>query len=87
MQSAMRARKSYEKALQKLAAETVSRIVKRTGELTDNPFGPGTKKLRGAEDLYRLRVGDYRVIYSVDTKGRVVLLLLVGHRREVYRNR
>lgn len=80
------ARRSFEKALQKLPAETVQLIVERTRQLAGNPFGPNTKKLKGAKRLYRLRVGDYRVIYSVDNKGRIIVLILVGHRKDIYRN-
>ncbi len=79
------ARRSFEKALQKLPAETVQLIVERTRQLAENPLGPNTKKLRGAKQLYRLRVGDYRVIYSVDTKGHIIVLMLVGHRKDVYK--
>ncbi|CAN5882450.1 type II toxin-antitoxin system RelE/ParE family toxin [soil metagenome] len=80
------ARRSFEKALQKLPAETVQLIIERTRQLADNPFGPNTKKLKGAKQLYRLRVGIYRVVYSVDTKGRIIVLMLVGHRKDIYRN-
>ena len=79
------ARRSFEKALQKLPAETVQLVVEKTQQLADNPFGPNTKKLKGSKQLYRLRVGNYRVVYSVDTKGRVVILFLVGHRKNIYR--
>lgn len=53
--------------------------------LADNPHPPGVKKLRGAEDLYRVRVGDYRVIYSVGHARLIVLVVRIGHRREIYR--
>ena len=46
---------------------------------------PGSVKLAGAPDLYRLRVGDYRIVYQVRDFELIVLVLSVGHRREIYR--
>lgn len=55
--------------------------------LATTPRPVGSKKLRGVNPTtYRLRVGDYRVVYRVDDGGRVVLVVDVGHRREVYRS-
>jgi mRNA interferase RelE/StbE len=53
--------------------------------LADAPFPPGAKKLRGPEGWFRIRVGDYRIVYDVQHERLVVLLVRVGHRREVYR--
>ena len=53
--------------------------------MAENPFPSGIKKLEGEDGLYRLRVGDYRVLYQVQGKVLVVLIVGVGHRREVYR--
>lgn len=50
-----------------------------------NPFPGGVKKLQGEEKIYRVRVGDYRIIYEVQSAVLVVLVLKIGHRREVYR--
>ena len=50
-----------------------------------NPFAAGVKKLQDETNLYRNRVGDYRVIYRVDGKRVRVLVLKIGHPREVYR--
>ena len=49
-----------------------------------SPRGPGAKKLRGRE-AWRMREGDYRVLYEIDDDSRVVTVVHVGHRREVYR--
>ena len=62
------------------------RIVPRIKQLAVNPFPKGAKKLRGEDTVYRLRVGDYRIVYEVDTERRVVDLLFVRHRRDAYRN-
>ncbi len=52
--------------------------------LSDDPRPNGCRKLAGTSDRYRIRVGDYRIIYRVDDGKVVVLVLLIGHRREVY---
>lgn len=77
--------RTFRKALAKLPADIVGRLVPPIKELADEPFPPGVSKLRGKGAVYRLRVGDYRIIYEVDTDERVVDLLLVGHRRDIYR--
>ena len=61
------------------------RLRTRIDSLADNPRPPDTKKLSGAEELYRIRVGDYRVLYAIQDKVLLVLVVKVGHRREVYR--
>jgi mRNA interferase RelE/StbE len=54
-------------------------------KLRDDPRPDGIRPLKGRRDYLRLRVGDYRVIYSVDDRASVVLVAVAGHRREVYR--
>lgn len=76
--SALRELKALERAMQR-------RIATYIDELADNPYPPGAKKLHGTTDHYRIRVGDYRVIYRVDGKRVTVLILKIGHRREIYR--
>jgi len=70
--------------MDKLPALIHTRISRGILVLEDNPRPRGTKKLSGREE-YRLRVGDYRVLYTIDDKGCVVTVFAVGHRREVYR--
>jgi len=53
--------------------------------LADEPRPPGTHKLAGSKDLWRIRVGDYRVVYTVRDELLLVLVVKVAHRREVYR--
>jgi len=63
-----------------------ARVVERLRALAEEPRPRGAKKLQGeAGDFYRVRVGDYRVVYSVDGKKLEVLVVKVAHRREVYR--
>ena len=61
------------------------RIYERLDQLAVDPFGmTGVKKLKG-QDNYRLRVGDYRVLYLIEDSDLLILVVEVGHRREVYR--
>ena len=60
------------------------KVVRRIQTLADDPRAPGCEKLSGRE-RYRVRQGWYRIVYSVDDAARVVLVVKVGHRRDVYR--
>lgn len=73
-----------EKELDALESSIYKRIVTRLLALEENPRPAGVKKLQGQES-YRLRVGDYRVLYTIDDKGKKIFIMAVGHRREVYR--
>ena len=53
--------------------------------LADDPLPPGVKKLTGSDGLYRVRAGDYRIIYRIEQEKLTVLVVKIGHRREVYR--
>ncbi len=53
--------------------------------LAANPIPAGAKKLHGGEPYYRIRVGDYRVVYQVDGKQLVVIVVKIGHGKEIYR--
>ncbi|MBO9369940.1 MAG: type II toxin-antitoxin system RelE/ParE family toxin [Chloroflexi bacterium] len=50
-----------------------------------NPFPRGVEKLEGTQQLYRLHLGDYRIVYEVDTREQRITIIYVRHRREVYR--
>ena len=76
---------SAQKALQKLPKEFQRRIISKIVLLADNPRPSGSVKLTGA-DAYRIRVGDYRIIYAIVDERLVVLVVEIGHRREIYRN-
>lgn len=62
-----------------------ARIVRAIRALAEAPRGRGSEKLSGTEGKYRVRVGDYRVVCAVDDRPRVVDIVKIGHRREVYR--
>ena len=67
-----------------LSKDIQERLTPSLDALIRNPRPSGIKKLKG-KDAYRLRVGDYRVIYEIHDKVLLVLVISVGHRREVYR--
>lgn len=62
------------------------KIKKKIEKLAENPFPNDVKKLSNEDEVYRVRVGNYRVLYSIDKGKLIVLVLEVGHRREIYRN-
>ena len=62
------------------------RIARRIQALGDDPRPPGCEKLSG-QTTYRVRQGDHRIVYAVDDAGRAVLVVKVGHRRDLYRRR
>ena len=70
-----------------LPGNVQTRIGTRLDSLSADPRPPGVQKLEGGEDFYRVRVGDYRVIYAIETPARVVLIVKIGHRGDVYRRR
>ena len=61
------------------------RIKERIDRLATDPRPPGAKKLQGEADLFRLRSGNYRVVYSIEDVRMMVLVIRIGHRRDVYR--
>ncbi len=73
------------KELASLPKQDQLRIATRIDTLAVNPKPDGVTKLAGAENLYRIRSGDYRVIYEVQDNRVLVLVLRIGHRREIYR--
>lgn len=75
-----------ERQLRAFATPIQRRLVKRLNTLRDNPRPQGVKKLAGEDDLYRIRKGDYRIIYTVQDKELIVLVVKIGDRKEVYRS-
>ena len=76
--------KSVQKELDRLPDEIARRILARLAGLETNPRPPDVKKLKG-RDAWRIRLGDYRVIYEIHDRVLQILVITVGHRREVYR--
>lgn len=77
---------SVEKDLRKLSVENSDRILVRIEALANDPFPTQVSKLKGTEGLYRIRVGDYRIVYAVDPEANCILIHYVRHRRNVYRD-
>ncbi|MGB6065980.1 MAG: type II toxin-antitoxin system RelE/ParE family toxin [Desulfomonilaceae bacterium] len=71
--------------LVKLPHEAQARLIAAIDSLEADPHPPGSKKLKGQANTYRLRVGKYRILYDVYDRMLWVLILKVGHRKEVYR--
>ena len=61
------------------------RLRRHIDRLAENPFPVGATKLRAEEPFYRIRVSDYRVIYQVEANELLVIVVKIGHRKEVYR--
>jgi len=76
---------SAKRELHKLPRDLQLKLNRRIDSLSIEPRPRGSKKLKGATELWRIRVGDYRVVYEVRDKILVVLVVRVAHRREVYR--
>jgi mRNA interferase RelE/StbE len=76
--------RSARKELEALDKSIVGRIVKRLTGLEDNPRPPGCKKLRGANDQWRVRASDYRIVYSILGRERIVDVSGIRHRSEAY---
>ncbi|MBE0606712.1 MAG: type II toxin-antitoxin system RelE/ParE family toxin [Deltaproteobacteria bacterium] len=74
-----------EKDFRSLPPEIRRRLAPKIDALTKNSRPRGAKPLEGSNDILRLRVGDYRILYQVLDDRLVVLLVKVGHRREIYR--
>ena len=77
-------KRTAEKELDALPSGVRNRIAVRLLRLEENPRLSGSLKLQG-QDGYRLRIGDYRVLYSVDDRAQVITIFAIGHRREVYK--
>lgn len=73
--------------LRKLDVSARQRIDGVIALLAENPRPPSGRRLVGGEGAWRVRTGDYRVIYDIDDGVLVVLVIAVGHRREIYRTR
>ena len=77
--------RSARKDLQALSHVMAERILEKVEALITNPRPSGCKKLRGHSSLWRIRVGEYRVIYTIDDDNLVIDLSVIRHRSEAYR--
>jgi mRNA interferase RelE/StbE len=78
-------KKSTRKDLRKLPPSITDKIVEAVENLAENPFPHGVEKLSGSEHAYRIRLGDYRIVYEVVAESKLVEIQRVRHRKDVYR--
>lgn len=78
--------RSAEKELAALSSTLQARIIKAIDGLAGDPRPNGCKKLSGAKNAYRVRVGEYRIVYEIYDGVLVIIVIRVAHRREVYRD-
>ena len=75
---------SAEKELHALPTKVVARMVSRLEDLTTSSRPHGCKKLKGGDKEWRIRVGDYRIVYEIDDSAKTVDVTRIAHRRDVY---
>ncbi|MEM8777739.1 MAG: type II toxin-antitoxin system RelE/ParE family toxin [Cyanobacteria bacterium P01_G01_bin.49] len=78
--------RSARKQFRKLSLDIQKRIQAKIDELAIEPRSNRVKKLRGEDNLYRIRVGDYRVVYEIEDDVLLIIVIRVKHRSEVYRD-
>lgn len=76
---------SVEKLFAKLEKSQQIKIIKAVENLAINPRPQGFKKLKSIAELYRIRVGDYRIIYCIDDNILTITVVKIGHRKEIYK--
>lgn len=79
-------RPATKKDLRGLPQQDVRRIVEAVEQLAENPFPHGCTKLSGSDHAYRIRIGDYRVVYEISKGILLVTIIRIAHRRDVYRH-
>jgi len=77
--------RSAENDLKRLPTSTLDRIVHQIKTLAENPRPLGCRKITGSKNDWRIRIGDYRVLYEVNDRAKAVMVMRVRHRREAYR--
>jgi mRNA interferase RelE/StbE len=75
-----------EKQIRKLPREDQVRVLRAIRPLAIEAIPPGSRRVRGYDDVYRIRVGTYRILYRVEGRRLVIIILKIGHRREIYRS-
>ena len=81
----LRFRPAAVRQLRKLPKDALRRLHTATEALRQQPRPPGAIKLAGTDDLWRIRVGDFRVVYTIADEALVVIVVRIANRREVYR--
>ncbi len=83
----LRWKESAKKELKGLDKPMIKRLLENITQLAENPRPVACKKLQGADNLYRVRVADYRVVYSIDDNVLIIEIIRVGHRRKIYQRK
>ena len=76
---------SASRELEKLPQQIIPRIVEAIKELAENPYSQGVKKLTGFDRTYRIRVGDYRILYNIYQDKLIIEIIRIRHRKDAYR--
>jgi mRNA interferase RelE/StbE len=84
MPYAIQIKKSAEKDFKKISSDLQSKIMKVVFRLESDPRPPNSKKLKNRPE-YRIRIGDYRVLYLVDDDNKEIVISLLGHRKDIYK--
>lgn len=82
----LQVKRSAERELRKIAPPDLRRIIHAIHALAHDPRPTGARLLKGPERYWRIRHGDYRILYEVDDAAQQVVIVKVGHRRDVYEN-
>ena len=77
--------RAAERNLRRLSAQDFHRILPHIKALAGNPRPPGCRKITGSTSDWRIRIGDYRVLYEIDDDAKAVRVMRIRHRREAYR--
>ena len=78
--------RSFNKDIRRIPSMMIERIKNSIESLRTNPMPEGCKPIRGYEGHYRIRVGQYRIVYEIASTIRIITIVKVGHRKDVYRN-
>jgi len=75
---------SVKKEIARISSQFIPQIIHSIEKLSLNPYPAGSKKLTGSKSSYRLRAGDYRIIYKIEKSGKKVIIYHVKHRKDAY---
>ncbi len=81
----IRWKRSAERDIRGIEPQYILQIIEAIKSLADTPFPSQCRKLRGAENLHRIRVGNYRVIYQIELEKKLVIIYYIRHRKKVYK--
>jgi len=79
-------KRSAAKALKEIPKANRKRIVEKIDSLAESPPNPDTTKMKGDNPFHKVRVGDYRIVYEIQEDVLVILVIKIGHRKDIYKN-